>query len=250
MNKHTPDENTNTAAWKTECLQSIDELARQGAHRMILAALQAEVEDYLEHHRALRDHRGHAQVVRNGKSRERTFTLGVGPLQFQTPRVNDRRGGHTFHSAVLPPYLRRSPQLETALPVLYLKGLATGDFQEALTALFGQESPNLSATTITRLLQAWQGEYEAWRKRPLQDKDYIYLWADGVYFGVRLEEEKLACLVLVGVLPDGTKEVIAIEDGYRESKESWASLLRDLRERGMKSPAVATGDGALGFWAA
>ena len=146
--------------------------------------------------------------------------------------------------------MRRSPRLEEALPVLYLRGLSTGDFSEALEALLGPEAAGFSATTITRLLKVWQEEYQVWRKRSLQGKDYVYIWADGVYFNVRLEEDRLACLVIIGVLPDGRKEVIAIEDGYRESTESWASLLRDLKRRGMPAPILAVGDGGLGFWAA
>lgn len=176
---------------------------------------------------------------------------GRGPSRVQAPRVHDRRAEHRFTSRILPPYMRRSPRLEEVLPVLYLRGLSTGDFSEALAVLLGPEAAGLSATSINRLLKAWQTEYQAWRKRSLSGKAYVYVWADGVYFNVRLEEDRrLACLVLIGVLPDGTKEVIAIEDGYRESKESWAALLRDLKERGMPAPVLAVGDGALGFWAA
>jgi transposase-like protein len=164
--------------------------------------------------------------------------------------VNDRRPDHRFSSKILPPYMRRSPRLEEALPVLYLRGLSTGDFSEALEALIGPEAAGFSASTITRLLKVWQEEYQVWRQRSLEGKDYVYIWADGVYFNVRLEQDRLACLVIIGVLPDGRKEVIAIEDGYRESTESWASLLRDLKRRGMPAPVLAVGDGALGFWAA
>jgi transposase-like protein len=146
--------------------------------------------------------------------------------------------------------MRRSPRLEEVLPVLYLRGLSTGDFAEALPVLLGPEAAGLSATTITRLIKVWQDEYRIWRKRSLAMKDYVYVWADGVYFGVRLEEDRLACLVVIGVLPNGQKELIALEDGYRESKESWAALLRDLKHRGMVAPVLAVGDGALGFWGA
>jgi putative transposase len=144
--------------------------------------------------------------------------------------------------------MRRSPVVDEAVPALYLHGLSTGDFSEALTALLGAEGATLSATSVTRLLRAWQDEYDAWRKRPLVGKDYVYLWADGLHFGVRLEEDRLACLVIMGVAVDGRKEVIAIEDGYRESVESWASLLRDLKRRGLVAPVLAIGDGAPGFW--
>ena len=233
-----------------EIAQSLDELAREGARRMILAALELEVEQYVQELRHLRDELGHATVVRNGRARERTVQLGAGPIKVRAPRVNDCRPDHRFSSRILPPYMRRSPRLEEALPVLYLRGLSTGDFSEAMKVLLGSEAVGFSATTITRLLKVWQDEYRVWRKRSLKGKDYVYIWADGVYFNVRLEEDRLACLVIVGVLPDGRKEVVALEDGYRESTESWASLLRDLKRRGMPAPVLAVGDGALGFWAA
>ena len=233
-----------------EITQSLDELAREGARRMILAALELEVEQYVQELRHLRDELDHATVVRNGKARERTVQLGAGPIKVRAPRVNDCRPDHRFSSRILPPYMRRSPRLEEALPVLYLRGLSTGDFSEAMKVLLGPEAAGFSATTITRLLKVWQDEYRVWRKRSLKGKDYVYIWADGVYFNVRLEEDRLACLVIVGVLPDGRKEVVALEDGYRESTESWASLLRDLKRRGMPAPVLAVGDGALGFWAA
>jgi len=231
-----------------EITDSLDELARQGARRMILAALELEVAQYVQELRHLRDELDHAMVVRNGHARERTIQVGAGPIKLRAPRVDDRRGDHQFTSKILPPYMRRSPRLEEALPVLYLRGLSTGDFSEALKALLGPEAAGFSASTATRLL--WQDEYQVWRKRSLEGRDYVYIWADGVYFNVRLEEDRLACLVIIGVLPDGRKEVIAIEDGYRESTESWASLLRDLKRRGMPAPVLAVGDGGLGFWAA
>jgi putative transposase len=234
-----------------EIQQPLDELAREGARKMIKRALELEVEDYIQKLSDLQDEEGHAMVVRNGKSHhERTVNLGAGPISLQTPRVNDRRPDHRFTSKILPPYMRRSPRLEEALPVLYLRGLSTGDFTEALKALLGPEAAGFSASTITRLLKTWQKDYEVWRKRSLKGREYIYVWADGVYFNVRLEEDELACLVLVGVLPDGRKEVIALEDGYRESRLSWASVLRDLKKRGMSAPMLAVGDGNLGFWAA
>jgi putative transposase len=234
-----------------EITQSLDELAREGARRMIAVALEAEVAQYVESLRHLRDEEGHALVVRNGKSHhERTVHMGVGSVKVQAPRVDDRRPEHTFTSKILPPYMRRSPRLEEAVPVLYLRGLSTGDFSEALKALLGSEASGFSATTVTRLLKVWQEEYSAWRKRSLAGREYVYVWADGVYFNVRLEEDRLACLVIVGVLPNGRKEVIALEDGYRESTESWASVLRDLKRRGLVAPLLAIGDGNLGFWAA
>jgi len=233
-----------------ELTQSLDELAREGACRLIAEALRWEVDEYVAKLRHRRDERGHALVVRNGSARERTVQLGVGPVKIRAPRVNDRRPGERFTSCILPPYMRRSPRLEEALPVLYLRGLSTGDFSEALPVLLGPEAAGFSASTISRLVKIWQEEYRAWRKRSLEGKNYVYIWADGVHFRVRLEEDRVACLVIIGVLADGRKEVIAIEDGYRESKESWASLLRDLKRRGLRAPVLAVGDGALGFWAA
>jgi transposase-like protein len=233
-----------------EVSQSLDELARDGARRMIEAALQREVEQYLERLRGERDERGRALAVRNGRARERKVTVGAGTIAIRAPRVNDRRPGQRFTSQILPPYMRRSPAVDEALSALYLRGLSTGDFSEGLAALVGPEGAALSATTITRLLQSWQAEYATWRQRSLVGTDYVYVWADGLYFNVRLEEDRLACLVLIGVRMDGKKEVIAIEDGYREATESWASLLRDLKRRGMPAPVLAVGDGALGFWAA
>jgi len=233
-----------------EIMESLDELAREGARRMIAEALQLEVEEQISKMRHLRDAQGHALVVRNGTARERTIQLGVGPIRVKAPRVHDRRPGERFTSRILPPYMRRSPRLEEALPVLYLRGLSTGDFSEALPVLLGPEAAGLSASSINRLTKVWQEEYQVWRKRSLSDADYVYIWADGVYFQVRLGEDRVACLVVIGALADGRKQVIAIEDGYRESKESWASLLRDLRERGLRAPELAVGDGALGFWAA
>ena len=235
-----------------ETAQSLDELARQGARRMIATALELEVEQYVQALRHLRDGQGHALVVRNGASHhERTVQLGAGSIKIKAPRVNDRRPGYRFSSKILPPYMRRSPRLDEAIPVLYLRGLSTGDFSEALGALLGAEATGFSATTITRLLKTWQDDYQAWRKRTLDGKAYVYIWADGVYFNIRLgEDRRLACLVIVGVLPDGRKEVIALEDGYRESTASWASVLRDLKRRGLSAPLLAIGDGNLGFWAA
>jgi putative transposase len=215
---------TNNEDGVPEIAQSLDELAREGARRMIIAALQLEVDEHIKKLSPLRDENGHALVVRNGKAQERTLSMGAGVVNIQAPRVHDRRAEERFSSRILPPYMRRSPRLEEALPVLYLRGLSTNDFSVALPVLLGSEAAGLSATTISRLIQVWQDEYKVWRRRPLMGKDYIYIWADGVHFQVRLEEDRLACLVIIGVLPDGTKEVIALEDGYRESKESWARV--------------------------
>ena len=233
-----------------EITQSLDDLAREGARRMILAALELEVEQHIQQLCHVRDELDHAMVVRNGHAQERAVQLGAGPVKVRAPRVNDRRPDQRFTSNILPPYMRRSPRLEEALPVLYLRGLSTGDFSEALAVLLGPEATGFSATTITRLLKVWQEEYQTWRKRSLTGKEYVYIWADGVHFSIRLEEDRLACLAIIGVLPDGRKEVIALEDGYRESTESWASVLRDLKRRGMAVPMLAIGDGNLGFRAA
>ena len=242
-----PDEATAVTA-------TLDDLARVGARRMIAAALQIEVDEYVTRFRGERGATGHALVVRNGTARPRPVTTGVGPLTIAAPRVNDRRvvAGvrQKFTSAILPPYIRRSPRVESVLPLLYLHGLSSGDFREALPALLGPEAAGLSSSAILRLTKTWTAEYEAFRRRDLTDRDYVYLWADGVHFTIRLEEDRLCTLVLIGVRPDGTKEVVALEDGYRESAESWRTLLRDLKRRGLRAPVLAVGDGALGFWAA
>jgi transposase-like protein len=221
---------------------------------MLAAALEAEVATYIEAHREARDERGRALVVRNGHASPRTITTGAGRLCVAAPRVNDKRvvegERQRFRSLILPPYLRKSKAISELLPALYLRGLSSGDFREGLTAILGEDAPGLSPSVVTRLTSAWQDEYNQWKKRTLADRDYVYVWADGVHFNVRLEDERLAALVLIGVRPDGTKEVIALEDGYRESTESWLSLLRDVKKRGMQAPVVAVGDGALGFWAA
>jgi putative transposase len=230
---------------------SLDELAREGARRMLVAALEAEVADYVARHGSDRDERGHAQVVRNGRARARKVTVGAGTVQVRAPRVDDRRAGAKFTSRILPPYMRRSPKVTEVLPLLYLRGLSTGDFRPALETLLGADAAGLSAASISRLLGAWEEEYEAFRKRDLSAVDYVYVWVDGIHVNVRLgDQDRLCLLVIMGARPDGTKELIAVEDGFRESTESWAALLRDLRRRGMQPPVLGIGDGALGFWAA
>jgi putative transposase len=230
----------------------LDEIVRAGARRMLIAALEAEVATYIQAHQTERDKTGRALVVRHGKAQERQILCGAGSIHVQAPRVNDKRPGQKFTSHILPPYLRRSPRLETAVPVLYLRGLSTGDFKPALSVLLGEEAiAGFSASTVTRLLTIWQEEYRGWRKRSLAGKQYVYIWTDGLYFKVRLgDDERIACLVIVGVLPNGRKEVIAIEDGYRESTQAWKTVLRDLKARGMQPPMLAIADGALGFWRA
>src|SRR5450755_1678880 len=233
---------------------ALDELARQGARRMIAAALKVEADDYVARFAEERDGDGRALVVRNGSARPRPVTTGTGTFELKAPRVNDKRvvegNRQRFTSRILPPYTRRSPKVDAVLPLLYLHGLSTGDFREALPVLLGDDAAGLSPSAITRLTHVWREEYAAWKKRSLADRDYVYVWVDGVHFNIRLEEDRLAALVVVGVRPDGSKELVAIEDGYRESTESWATLLRDLKARGLKAPVIAIGDGALGFWAA
>jgi len=231
--------------------RDLDELAREGARRMLMEALEEEVAAYVEHHREARDARGHARVVRNGRARPRKVTLGSGTVELRAPRVDDRRPGAKFTSRILPPYMRRSPKVEEALPILYLRGLSGGDFKPALEGLLGEDAAGLSPSSINRLIGVWESEYAEFRERDLSDRDYVYIWVDGVHVNVRLgEQDRLCLLVMIGVRPDGTKELVAVEDGYRESKESWADLLRDLKRRGMRAPVLAIGDGALGFWAA
>lgn len=234
---------------------TLDTLAREGARRMLMAALEAEVAEYVGRFADARDADGHRLVVRNGQAQERTVTCGAGTWPVRAPRVNDKRVDadgtrERFTSRILPPYMRRSPQVSEVLPLLYLRGLSTGDFREALPALLGEDAAGLSPTTITRLTAAWDGEYQAFRRRDLSDCDYVYVWVDGIHFNIRLEEDRLCTLVVIGVKADGTKELVALEDGYRESKESWSGVLRDLRDRGLRAPAMAIGDGALGFWSA
>ena len=235
---------------------ALDEICRRGAERMLAVALEVEVDAYLDHHRSCRDDRGRALVVRNGHARERTVSTGAGPVEVRAPRVDDGRLDEAtgqrsrFRSAILPPYVRRSPKVAEVLPLLYLHGLSTKDFVPALAEFFGSEA-GLSAAAITRLTASWSAEVEAFMARDLSGVDYVYCWADGIHFTVRLgADDRLCALVMIGVRTDGTKELVAIADGYRESTESWAELLRDCKRRGMRAPVLATGDGALGFWAA
>ena len=232
-----------------DLLIDLDELCRAAAKEMLALALQGERRAYLDAHAENLDAAGCRMVVANGYARAREVMTGAGTVEVTAPRVDDRRDGERFSSAILPPYMRRSPKVTEVLPILYLRGLSTGDFVPALSAFFGSDA-GLSASSICRLTESWQAEHERWSMRKLKDVDYVYFWADGIHFNIRLEEDRLCCLVIVGVRPDGTKELVAIADGYRESHESWAELLRGLKKRGLKAPTVAVGDGALGFWAA
>lgn len=245
---------TTNVAFPSTSRDALTEILRQGAQAMLTTAIEAEVAEWIGEHEHLTDERGHRQVVRNGYLPARSITTGVGPVKIRQPRVHDRRRGaeaESFSSKILPPYLRKTRSIEELLPWLYLKGISTGDFNEALQALVGPECPGLSASTVTRLLEQWQDEYKDWSKRSLKDKHYVYLWVDGVHFNIRLEEDRQCILVLMGATADGRKELIAIADGYRESEQSWMELLLDVKSRGLTiDPKLATGDGALGFWKA
>jgi putative transposase len=234
----------------------LDEIARQGAKEMLASALQAEVQAYLEAAEADRDEEGRALAVRNGYAKSRKVVCGAGSIEVKAPRVNDKRVDETtgerrsFRSSILPPYMRRSPKVSEVLPLLYLHGLSSGDFAPALEEFFGAGA-GLSPATIVRLTEQWRGEREAFMERDLSERDYVYVWVDGIHTKVRLgQDDRLCCLVMMGARIDGQKELIALQDGYRESKESWAELLRDLKKRGMRAPVLAIGDGALGFWGA
>jgi putative transposase len=236
-------------------LFELDEIALAGARRMLMAALKTEAADYVERHRDERDAEGRALVVHNGRSKGRKLTLGAGTVELKAPRVNDRRHDEQgqrqrFSSRILPPYMRRSPKVAEVLPILYLRGLSTGDFRPALEGLLGADAAGLSPTNISRLTACWEKEYTALRQRDLAGREYVYVWVDGVHFNIRLEDDRLCTLVMIGARANGAKELLAVEDGYRESAESWKTLLRDLKRRGMAAPVVAVGDGALGFWAA
>jgi len=227
----------------------LDELCRVAAQDMLAVSLLAERRAYLEAHAQELDTAGKRLVVANGYARTREVTTGAGMVEVSAPRVDDRREGEHFSSAILPAYMRKSPKVTEVLPILYLRGLSTGDFAPALGEFFGAEA-GLSASSINRLTVAFQAEHEEWSTRDLSGVDYVYWWVDGIHFNIRLEEDRLCCLVIVGVRPDGTKELVALADGYRESTESWAEVLRSLKDRGLSAPVLAVGDGALGFWAA
>jgi putative transposase len=233
----------------------IDELVREGARRMLAEALQAEVDDYIARFVHERDEHGRRLVVRNGSHQAREVMTSAGAVEVRVPRVNDRRvdpdtGERArFASAILPPWCRKTPKITEVLPLLYLHGLSSGDFVPALGQFLGSTA-GLSASVITKLTETWKAEQRAFAARDLRGVDYVYLWADGIHVNIRLEEHKLCLLVMIGVRADGHKELVALADGYRESAESWADLLRDCARRGMSAPVLAIGDGALGFWGA
>jgi transposase-like protein len=229
---------------------------RAGARRLLRQAVEAEVEAFLAAHADLTDDRGRRRLVRNGHAPERHLQTGIGPIAVRRPRVRDRDENGSppirFTSAILPPYLRRARNVEELLPWLYLKGVSTGQFAEALAALLGPDAPGLSAATVRRLAEAWQEEHGRWRRRDLSTRRYVYLWADGVHFTPRLDHERQCLLVLIGADASGRKELLAVEDGFRESAQSWRELLLRLRDENglVLDPELATGDGALGFWQA
>jgi putative transposase len=235
-----------------ESRSALDEILREGARRMLQAAVEAEVADYVGQHAGLSDPgTGRRLVVRNGNQPQRTIQSSLGDIPVTKPRVHDRREGETFTSRILPPYMRRTPALEALIPLLYLKGISTNDFPDALAAILGENAAGLSPSTISRLKEVWQGEHDEWAARGLAGKRYVYWWADGIYFKVRLTPERPCLLVIVGTLEDGTKELVAIQDGERESTLSWREVLRDLKRRGLAGgPALCVADGALGLWAA
>jgi len=258
---------TGTIVWPASSVDSLagspkdvlTEILRDGAQRLLATAVEAEVAGYIDQHADHVNEKGHRLVVRNGHRRARTIQTGLGSVAVKAPRVEDRRvdaQGQRLHftSSILPPYLRRTKSIEELIPWLYLKGISTGGFSEALAALLGQDAPGLSASTVVRLKEVWQTEFATWNQRSLAGKRYVYFWADGVHFNVRLEDtenQRQCILVVMGATPEGTKELVAVQDGYRESEQSWKELLLDLKARGLEhGPELAIGDGALGFWKA
>jgi len=235
----------------------LTEILRSGARALLTQAVEAEVAEFLAKHASLKTEEGHQRVVRHGHLPEREVMTGIGPVAVCQPRVRDRGVAAAdterirFTPAILPPYARRSKSLEVLIPILYLKGISTGDFEEALAALLGRQAPGLSASTISRLKEAWGDEHNRWKKRDLSARRYVYVWADGIHLQARLEDDKQCILVLIGATPEGKKELIGFTDGARESAQDWRELLVDLKNRGLAiAPKIAVADGALGFWKA
>ncbi len=230
------------------------EILRRGARELLTRALEAEVASFVAQFEDVRDASGNRMVTRNGHLPERTIQTGLGDIAVKAPRVADRRKSEAkirFTSSILPPYLRRTKSIEDLLPWLYLKGISTGDFSEALAALLGKNAPGLSASTISRLKDVWSDELKEWQQRSLKGKEYVYFWVDGIHFGARMEDAAQCMLVIIGATKDGDKELLTIVDGYRESEQSWLEALNDLKRRGLEiGPKLAVGDGALGFWKA
>jgi transposase-like protein len=231
----------------------LEELARKGARQLLAQAMEAEVAEFVEKHSGTTDEEGRRLVVRNGHLPERELVTGIGPLRIRQPRVDDRglAQEQRFSSQILPRYLRRVASVDNLIPILYLKGISSGDMSEALESILGPGAAGLSATNVVRLKALWEQDYQAWKARDLKLKRYVYFWVDGIHFNVRLDEERSCILVVMGANESGRKELLAVSDGYAESKASWREILLDLKRRGLKmGPTLAVGDGALGFWAA
>ena len=233
----------------------LTEVLREGARALLAQAVEAEVAAFLSGHADKHTEDGRQRLVRHGHRRERAIMTGLGPVAVRAPRVRDRIGAGEsrirFTSAILPPYARRSKSLEVLIPILYLKGISSGDFEDALAALLGPDAGGLSASSIARLKEAWSGEHARWSKRDLSAKRYVYFWVDGIHVQARLEADAQCLLVIIGATPEGKKEVVGLIDGVRESVQSWRELLLDLRRRGLSiGPELAVADGALGFWQA
>ena len=233
----------------------LEELAREGARQLLAQALEAEVAEFIEKHQDKTDAEGRRQVVRNGYLPARQLVTGIGRLEVRQPRVDDRvlraNTQERYSSKILPRYMRRVPSVDNLVPILYLKGISTGDMSEALESILGSEASGLSATNIVRLKAQWEADYQGWCRRDLSEKQYVYIWVDGIHVNVRLDEQASCILVVMGADSTGKKELLAVSDGYRESKASWREILLDLKRRGMREgPKLAIGDGALGFWAA
>lgn len=244
-------ERTKTEQEDRDRTDALTDLIRTGAQQLIAQALKAEVADLMATYTEQRDDQGRAGVVRNGSHPARDIQTGIGPVTVRVPKVRSRQGEPvTFHSALVPPYVRKTASLEAAIPWLYLKGISTGEMQPALEALVGPEAKGLSASTVARLKQVWREEYEVWRHRRLDADQWVYLWVDGIYSGLRAETQRLCALVVIGMNVHGEKQLLAMEDGMRESTQSWREVLLHLQARGLVAPALAIGDGALGFWGA
>ncbi len=233
----------------------LTEVLRHGARGLLAQAVEAEVADFLSQHAGKLTEDGRLRVVRHGHLPEREIMTGIGPVAVRQPRVRDREAAEgeriRYSPSILPPYARRSKSLEVLIPILYLKGISTGDFEEALAALVGKDAPGLSASAIVRLKEAWSEEHGRWQKRDLSAKRYVYIWADGIHLEARLEDRAQCILVIIGATPEGRKEIVGFTDGLRESSESWRGLLLDMKRRGLTTaPEIAVADGALGFWKA
>jgi len=239
-----------------EAWSVLEQIARKGAKKMLQIALENEVDEYVEKHSSKVDRNGKRIVVKNGSMRQRDIVTGIGPLTIKQPRVDDRSlvkysSGNRFTSSILPRYMRRIPSVDNLLPVLYLKGISTNDFTTAMSSILGEGASGLSAANIVRLKKVWEDEYKQWKDRDLSDKTYVYFWVDGIYFNVRLDDSRSCILIIMAADKYGNKELIAVSDGYRESKISWEEILLDLRARGLAiGPKLSIGDGGLGFWAA